>query len=272
MISRPCFPVQSIKLWRVTHVIASCCVCCLLCVMCADDGVHLHSLPDLQLTAAASRTARASAFSWDDGRRLLVTAIKRKVVSHQLDSTNSFLEMTEYNFPEPVITLSWAGSNIIFGTAKSYWLIVPAASQSVEVLPGQVMTIYPAVQPQLLFAAGAGSAPVMTRLPSGEVLIIKDAVSYFLGPDGKPSRKTTITWSQPPLALMATKLYVVAVLPAAVEVKSVSRLGAAAAEQASRLYVYCTLHLCLHACNLASVCSICPRAQAAASSSGSEEC
>lgn len=66
---------------------------------------------------------------------------------------------------------------------------------------------------------------------AGEVLITKDAVSYFLGSDGKPSRKTTITWSQPPTALMATKLYVMAVLPAAVEVKSVSRLGAAAAEQ-----------------------------------------
>lgn len=77
--------------------------------------------------------------------------------------------MTEYNFPEAVISLSWAGSNIIFGTAKSYWLIVPAASQSVEVLPGQVMTIYPAVQPQLLFAAGANGSPVMTRLPSGEL-------------------------------------------------------------------------------------------------------
>jgi hypothetical protein len=53
------------------------------------------------------------------------------------------------------------------GGPKSYWLIVPAAAQPVEVLPGQVMMIYPAVQPQLLFAAGASHAPVMTRLASG---------------------------------------------------------------------------------------------------------
>lgn len=73
--------------------------------------------------------------------------------------------------------------------------------------------------------------------PAGEVLITKDTVSYFLGSDGKPSRKTTITWSQPPLALMSTKLYVVAVLAAAVEVKSVSRLGEATAEQVMLLLV-----------------------------------
>lgn len=90
-----------------------------------------------------------------------------QVISHQLDNSNSFIEMTEYVLPEPVIALSWVGSNIVLGTQKSYWLIVPAASQTVEVLPGQVMTIYPAVQPQLLFAAGTGHPPVMTRLSSG---------------------------------------------------------------------------------------------------------
>jgi hypothetical protein len=53
------------------------------------------------------------------------------------------------------------------GGPRSYWLIVPAAAQPVEVLPGQVMMIYPAVQPQLLFAAGASHPPVMTHLASG---------------------------------------------------------------------------------------------------------
>jgi hypothetical protein len=55
------------------------------------------------------------------------------------------------------------------GAPKSYWLIVPAASQAVEVLPGQVVMMYPAVQPQLLFAAGTSHAPVMTRLASGKL-------------------------------------------------------------------------------------------------------
>jgi hypothetical protein len=62
-------------------------------------------------------------------------------------------------------------------------------------------------------------------------LVTKDSVSYFLGPDGKPSRKTTLTWSQPPNALVAGRLYVAALLPGGVEVKSISRVGASAAAQ-----------------------------------------
>ncbi|KAF6257282.1 hypothetical protein COO60DRAFT_26268 [Scenedesmus sp. NREL 46B-D3] len=198
----------------------------------SDDGVQLHSLPELQLLSAASRTARgAAAFAWDEGRQLLVTAVRKKVISHQLDSSHTFLEMTEYDLPEPASCLTWVGSNILLGTPRSYWLIVPAASQAVEVLPGQVVMMYPAVQPQLLFAAGPSHAPVLTRLAAGEALVTKDSVSYFLGPDGKPSRKTTLSWSQPPNALVAGRLYVAALLPGCIEVKSISRVGASAAEQ-----------------------------------------
>jgi hypothetical protein len=66
---------------------------------------------------------------------------------------------------------------------------------------------------------------------AGEAMVTKDSVSYFLGPDGKPSRKTTLSWSQPPNALVAGRQYVAALLPGGVEVKSISRAGAAAAEQ-----------------------------------------
>jgi hypothetical protein len=65
----------------------------------------------------------------------------------------------------------------------------------------------------------------------GELLVTKDNISYFLGSDGKPCRKATITWSAAPQKLLATALYVVGLLPSAVEVKSVSRMAAATAEQ-----------------------------------------
>lgn len=58
----------------------------------ADDGVSLHSLPDLQLQSTATRTARASCFAWDEGRQLLVTAAKKKVLhcmTHQLPTLAS---------------------------------------------------------------------------------------------------------------------------------------------------------------------------------------
>eukprot|EP00879_Flechtneria_rotunda_P024756 GHRR01026263.1.p2 GENE.GHRR01026263.1~~GHRR01026263.1.p2 ORF type:complete len:170 (+),score=65.75 GHRR01026263.1:82-591(+) len=81
----------------------------------SDEGVQLHSLPELQLVSAASRTGRAAAFSWDEGRQLLATAIKKKVITHQLDSSHTFTEMTEYAIPEAVAAISWVGSNILLG-------------------------------------------------------------------------------------------------------------------------------------------------------------
>jgi hypothetical protein len=56
---------------------------------------------------------------------------------------------------------------LLVGTPRSYWLIIPAPPQTVEVLPGQVVTIYPAVQPQQLFLAGAVHPPVMATLTTG---------------------------------------------------------------------------------------------------------
>jgi hypothetical protein len=54
--------------------------CLLLLLLLPDDGVQLHSLPELQLVSTASRTARgAAAFAWDDGRQLLATAVRKKV-------------------------------------------------------------------------------------------------------------------------------------------------------------------------------------------------
>lgn len=198
----------------------------------SDDGVQLHSLPECIQVSAASRTARSAAFAWDEGRQLLATAGRKKVMTHRLDRTaHSLQEMTEYTLPDAVVALQWVGSSIIAATSKAYWLIVPAPPQSVEVLPGQLMTIYPTVAPQQLFAAGHSSHPLMARVGAEEVLVTKDAVSYFLGPDGKPCRKTSITWSQPPRCLVASPMYAVALLPSAVEVKAISRAAAAATAQ-----------------------------------------
>jgi hypothetical protein len=92
------------------------------------------------------------------------------------------------------------------GTKRSYYLITPAPPQSVEVLPGQVVQIYPTVTPQPLSPLGAAPAPALAPLlpedapgegeggggegaaaaaaPS-ELLICRDSGSFFVGPDGK---------------------------------------------------------------------------------------
>lgn len=58
-----------------------------------------------------------------------------------------------------------------------------------------------------------------------------DGASYFLGADGKPSRKLTLEWSQQPAALLAGRLYVAALLPGGIELRSVRRGSEATAAQ-----------------------------------------
>ena len=40
-----------------------------------------------------------------------------------------------------------------------------------------------------LFSCGKTSTPVIVRLSSSELLLSKENVGIFIGPDGKPSRK-----------------------------------------------------------------------------------
>jgi hypothetical protein len=367
-----------------------------------DDGVNLHSLPDLAPRAAAAHSARAAALAWHPGRCELAVASKRKVIAHRLAGGGSsceapaagaggdgsgpamsggggakdgisgkagsggkegsggkdggkdsggplaLQELTEYALPENAECVSWVGDAIVVGeaapceagfeggtgrgrwprgsagaalkqalhnpeslrqppatpatvaphgphrptptpspgTKRSYYLIIPAPPQSVEVLPGQVMQIYPTVAPQLLAPLGAAPAPALAPLPAedggssgegggaagpGELLICRDSGSFFVGPDGKvrpgwlgkraggerrhraacwtwpglpthlpslchaptpqASRKASLQWSEPAAALAAGRGYAVALLPGRVEVKSVSRIAAAAAGQ-----------------------------------------
>ena len=53
-----------------------------------------------------------------------------------------------------------------------------------------------------LFSCGKTSTPVIVRLSSSELLLSKENVGIFIGPDGKPSRKVPaqiLSVSQPVL-------------------------------------------------------------------------
>lgn len=52
--------------------------CCLV-----DEGVALHTLPDLKLVSLASRSAKATAFAWSAATRQLAVANKKKVSTYR---------------------------------------------------------------------------------------------------------------------------------------------------------------------------------------------
>ena len=48
-----------------------------------------------------------------------------------------------------------------------------------------------------LFACGKAGTPVIVPLSSGELLLSKENVGIFIGPDGKPSRKVRLRLFKP---------------------------------------------------------------------------
>jgi len=68
--------------------------------------------------------------------------------------------------------------------------------------------------------------PCLTPVgPEQELLLSKGNVGILLGPDGRASRKASLTWSDTPLGLAFSRPYAVALLPNYVEIRSVNRLS-----------------------------------------------
>ena len=127
-------------------------------------------------------------------------------------------------------------------------MITPAPPQTVEVLPGTLVEMYPTTAPKPLSPLGAAPAPAVCALgpdssggegggggggsPPEEALIVRDSAAFFVGADGKATRRSPLQFAEPPRALAAGRGYVVALLPGRAEVRGAARLGGAAAAQA----------------------------------------
>lgn len=72
-----------------------------------------------------------------------------------------------------------------------------------------------------LFPGGKPGNPCITRLAAGELLLARDNVGIFLGPDAKVSRKLGLTWSDSPSAIAFSAPYAIALLPNYVECRLV---------------------------------------------------
>ncbi|KAF9560733.1 hypothetical protein CPC08DRAFT_636245 [Agrocybe pediades] len=61
---------------------------------------------------------------------------------------------------------------------------------------------------------GTKAKPALAQVGPSEVLIAKDGEGFFIGPDGKPTRPSTIPWSISPEELFFVKPYILSVFPA----------------------------------------------------------
>ncbi|KAF5838923.1 hypothetical protein DUNSADRAFT_1939 [Dunaliella salina] len=81
-------------------------------------------------------------------------------------------------------------------------------------------------------SVGSALAPAIAVCPSGEeVLLACDNAAAFLSPSGTPSRRSSLTFKEPLLELVATDYYVVGFLASGAEVHSLRRTGDAYVSQ-----------------------------------------
>ncbi|KAF9532490.1 hypothetical protein CPB83DRAFT_846876 [Crepidotus variabilis] len=79
---------------------------------------------------------------------------------------------------------------------------------------GAAMNALSGLTGYMTLGLGAKAKPTVINVAESEVLIGKDGQGYFINPDGKTSRSTTIEWPAQPEEIAFVKPYIFAVLPA----------------------------------------------------------
>ncbi|KAH0894059.1 hypothetical protein HID58_056488, partial [Brassica napus] len=88
-----------------------------------------------------------------------------------------------YDSFQLTISISWCGENICLGIRKEYVILNTANGTLSEVFP-----------------SGRVSPPLVTSLPSGELLLGKENIGVFVDQNGKLLQTERICWSEAPKA------------------------------------------------------------------------
>ena len=120
---------------------------------------------------------------------LTIVIKKRLMIFQMIDKEFNFFK--EMILPDTPITLTLTGESICVGYKKGYNLLNVQTSQD-----------------QFLFPLERGT-PIITKLPNKQLLLSKDASSIVIGFDGKPTKKFTISWAEPPIDFRCCFPYII---------------------------------------------------------------
>uniref|UniRef100_M4D265 CNH domain-containing protein n=1 Tax=Brassica campestris TaxID=3711 RepID=M4D265_BRACM len=112
-----------------------------------------------------------------------------------------FVEVRDFGVPDTAKSISWCGDNICLGIRKEYVILNTANGTLSEVFP-----------------SGRVSPPLVTSLPSGDLLLGKN-IGVFVDQNGKLLQTERICWSEAPTAIVIQNPYAIALLPRRVEVR-----------------------------------------------------
>lgn len=134
--------------------------------------------------------------------RLGVALLRRKMIQiyqyHNSDKSYKFLR--EFAVQEVPESMAWYRNKVVVGFRKDYFLLNDRSGESAPINS-------PGIQNPQVY-------PVVKLLPKEEILIsVMDRVGVFVGFNGEPLPKTSITWSQSPIAVEYTAPYLVGLIP-----------------------------------------------------------
>ncbi|KAJ4898833.1 Vacuolar sorting protein 39 [Raphanus sativus] len=121
-----------------------------------SESIAFHKLPNLETVAVITKAKGANAYSWDDRRGFLCFSRQKRVCIFKHDGGGGFVEVRDFGVPDTVKSISWCGENICLGIRKEYVILNTANGTLSEVFP-----------------SGRVAPPLVTSLPSGELLLGK---------------------------------------------------------------------------------------------------
>ncbi|CAN6469973.1 unnamed protein product [Victoria cruziana] len=167
------------------------------------DAIAFHRLPSLEAAASLSKTKGANSYDWDDRRGFLCVGRQRKVIIYRHEGGKDFTEVKEFNVPDVIKSMIWCGENICLSIKKEYMIMNSTTGTLSEVFP-----------------CGRIAAPLVTPLPSEQLLLGKDNIGVFVDQNGKLLQEGRICWSEPPGSVTIQVPYAIGRLPRHIEVRS----------------------------------------------------
>ncbi|KAF8183418.1 hypothetical protein BJ912DRAFT_1144866 [Pholiota molesta] len=190
----------------------------------ADSDVEFkrtQPIPTLVTQLLIGCRRRAVLYSWKDGE---FQAVKEAPLPH---SARSIIFLDKDTACFAYSPTEYAMFSIPTMSAADIVTPLPAAGS------GSAMNALTGLTGYMTLGLGAKAKPAAARLGGTEVLIAKDGQGFFVGPDGKLSRPTTIEWPSLPEEIAFVNPYIFSVLPAGTVPQAEPSLAAFSATQPS---------------------------------------
>lgn len=190
-----------------------------LLISLSDNVVSVHDLATFGLITTLSKTRGASLFAVDVQKHVslsgetqatlqMCVATKRKLQLmywKNRDFLDLVDDLTLYDIPR---AMTWCKDCICVGFKRDYF--------TVKVKSGETKELFPTGSQQ--------QEPIVTVYEGSGFIVGRDNMSIFIDPEGNPTKKHPVKWSDIPHEVIHDPPYLISVLPRSIEVRTIDPL------------------------------------------------